>query len=137
MPSARVLPKKFLGSLVDVQDELRLIALKCKQATFEIEARMPSQHQSLRSLLQEVESTAYRLAFELSQLRVAGACDECPSAPPTTVVQAHLLVLADELERQAELARRRALNPVSDGHDTERWMEDSEEKSPRRPAHLM
>jgi hypothetical protein len=125
MPTARVLPKKFLGALLEMQEELRLVAMKCKQATLEIEARLPPQHQSVRALLQEVESTAYRLAYELSQLRIAGTCDECPSAPPTTMAQAHLLVLADELERQAELARRRALSQLKGDSDADAWdMED-------------
>ena len=116
MPSARVLPKKYLGTLEQTQEELRLIAQKCKRAIIEIEAKQASHH--LHSLLREVESTSYRLAFELSQLQIAGSCDGCPSAPPTTIAQAHLLVLADELERHAELARVQIARALSEylGH---------------------
>jgi hypothetical protein len=137
MPVARVLPKKFLGALLEMQEELRLVAMKCKQATLEIEARLPPQHQSLRALLQEVESTSYRLAYELSQLRIAGTCDECPSAPPTTMAQAHLLVLADELERQAELARRRAFSPISNDNDSGEWDMENRGAAVQPPRRLM
>lgn len=137
MPIARVLPKKYLGALLDMQEELRLVAMKCKQATLEIEARLPPQHQSLRALLQEIESTAYRLAYDLSQLRIAGTCDDCPSAPPTTMAQAHLLVLADELERQAELARRRAFSPLSGDSDTGTWETETGRETPQTPRRLM
>lgn len=104
MPTARVLPRKYISTLEDTQSELRTMAHKCKQALILSEAKqLPLQ---LRSILQELESSAYRLAFDLSELRVAGDCHECPSAPSSTVAKTHLLVLAEELKRHAEVARR-------------------------------
>lgn len=103
MPTARVLPRKFLATLEETQSDLRTMAHKCKQAIILSEAKqLPLQ---IRSTLQELEVTAYRLAFDLSELRVAGDCVECPSAPASTLAKTHLLVLADELDKQAEMAR--------------------------------
>lgn len=106
MPTARVLPRKYLATLEETQFELRTMAHKCKQALILSEARqLPVQ---VRSTLQELESSAYRLAYALSELSIAGDCHECPSAPASTVAKTHLLVLADELNRHAEVARRMA-----------------------------
>ncbi len=108
MPQAQPLPRKYLSRLEQARDELRRMALQARAALEEIEAqRRP--FQQARSSLRDIEALAYRLALNLSELEVAGACDGCPSAPPTTQAQAQLLVLADVLERQAALAREHAL----------------------------
>ena len=104
MPAANPLPRKYLSTLRTVQEELRLIAQKSRAALQEVEARRPPYTQTKGSL-QDIETIAYRLAYELSQMQTAVSCDDCPSAPPTTTAQAHLLVLANTLTQQAEEAR--------------------------------
>lgn len=105
MPVARPLPKKFLASLEDAQANLRLMAQRARLALEEVETQRRPMPQT-QTVLREIEAVAYRLALDISRLEVAGTCDICPSAPATTTAQAHLLVLASELERQAELARQ-------------------------------
>lgn len=107
MPVARPLPKKFLTNIEQTQEELRVIAQKSKVALAEVEARRTPFTQT-RAILQEIEATAYRLAYELAGLRFAYDCNGCPLAPPATDAQLYLMVLAEQLEQQAELARRRA-----------------------------
>jgi hypothetical protein len=107
MPGARPLPKKFLANLEQTQEELRIIAQKSKVALAEVEAKR-SPLLLAKSILQEIETTAYRLAYELAQLRVAQNCNGCPLAPPSTEAQMYLMVLAEQLEQQAEVARTRA-----------------------------
>jgi len=106
MPAPQVLPRKYMGMVEETQAELRSIAQKSRQICLALEAKRPGE--SIRVALQEIETTAYRLAFQLSELRFSSTCDGCPNAPSTTMAQAHLLMLAEELERQADLARRSA-----------------------------
>ena len=105
MPAARPLPKKFLASLEEAQFSLRLMAQRARRALEEVEGQGKPLPQT-RTVLREIEAGAYRLALDLSRLEVAGSCDGCPAAPATTALQAQMLVLANELERQAALARR-------------------------------
>lgn len=107
MPVARPLPKKFLANLEQTQEELRIIAQKSKVALAEVEAKRTPFAQT-RAILQEIEATAYRLAYELASLRFAQDCNGCPLAPPATDAQVYLMVLAEQLEQQAEFARSRA-----------------------------
>jgi hypothetical protein len=64
--------------------------------------------ETLEAALRDIESSAYRIALELAEMKVVDDCNGCPCAPSSLPSQVHLLVLADELERQALLARRRA-----------------------------
>lgn len=107
MPVARPLPKKFLANLEQTQEELRIIAQKSKVALAEVEAKRTPFAQT-RAILQEIEATAYRLAYELASLRFAQDCNGCPLAPPATDAQVYLMVLAEQLQQQAEFARSRA-----------------------------
>jgi len=107
MAVARPLPKKFLANIEQTQEELRIIAQKSKVALAEVEARRVPFAQT-KAILQEIEATAYRLAYELATLRIAQDCNGCPLAPPATDAQAYLIVLAEQLEQQAEFARSRA-----------------------------
>lgn len=109
MPTARPLPKKFLTYLEEAQDQLRLIAQRARLALAEMETG-PGPYRQVPIILRDIEAGAYRVAFELSELDVAASCDECPAAPPKTSAQIHLVILADELERQATLARQWADN---------------------------
>jgi len=109
MPLARALPRKYMSSLEEAQEHLGLIAQRARVALSEVEHGRPPYQQTL-VILRDIEASAYRVALELFQLEIASACDECPSAPPTTSAQIHLLVLAEEMERQAQLARQHALS---------------------------
>ena len=110
MPTARPLPKKFLSQLEEAQGILKRIAYQSRSIIDDIQGvRSPSAQ--IQNTLREIETNAYRVALDLSLLDVAGTCDECPAAPPITKVQAHLLVLADQLEKQAMTARSCVLEP--------------------------
>jgi len=107
MPEPQRLPRKFLAQLRQAQDDLRLLAQQAKAICEQLRSPRCATD-TLRTMLREMESNAYRIALELSELKVAEDCNGCPCAPPSITAQAHLLVLAEELERQASLARRRA-----------------------------
>lgn len=104
MAAAKPLPRKYLSILLTTQEELQTLARRARAA---LDALEGDQRCSLltRMVLRDVETEAYRLALELAGLEVSGTCDGCPSAPPATESQALLLVLANELERQAAVAR--------------------------------
>jgi hypothetical protein len=107
VPEAQKLPRKYLSQLQQAQEELRLLASQARTAYAHLTSpRGPTD--GLRMLLREIESSSYRIALELSELKVVEDCSGCPCAPPRISAQVHLLVLADELERQAHLARQRA-----------------------------
>ena len=108
MPKASPLPRKYSTCIEDTQSSLRLIA---KQVRLVLEGLQSGQRslERLQNTLREVETEAYKAALGLSEIEIAGGCDGCPAAPPTTGAQAHLLVLADVLEQQATLARACAL----------------------------
>lgn len=104
MPKASPLPRKYTSYIEDAQSSLRLIAKKAKLVLDGLE----SEHrpiQRLQNALREIETEAYRAALDLAEIEIADTCDTCPVAPPTTKLQAHLIVLADVLEQQATLAR--------------------------------
>lgn len=107
MPSPRPLPRKYLSQLQDIQEDLQLMAVRSRVALQEVErqSRPPS---SVQTVLREIESAAYRLALTLAQIEIATDCDLCPAAPPTTSLQAYMLVLASELEAKAEQMRLNA-----------------------------
>ena len=107
MPEPQRLPRKYLSQLLQVQEELRLLGQKAQLAHDRLSS---SYHHcdSIEASIRDIESMAYRLALELAELKTADDCTGCPLAPSSVPAQVHLLVLADELERQALLARRRA-----------------------------
>ena len=107
MPAAKSLPRKYLTTLEDAQEQLRLLAQKARLALSELESSRPPYRQ-LPVVLRDIEAGAYKVALELSEIKIATDCDECPSAPAITSAQIHLYVLAEELDRQAEIARERA-----------------------------
>ncbi|MEM7130381.1 MAG: hypothetical protein AAF702_28915 [Chloroflexota bacterium] len=107
MPNAQRLPKKHLTTIQQGQDELRLLAQKSRQ-TLEVIEGNDMYLEIAESLLREIESSAYRIALSLTELRFTDDCTGCPCAPSSTPAQIHLMVLADELERQANLARQMA-----------------------------
>lgn len=111
MPIARAMPRKYLTVLDEAQEQLRLLGQRAQLALQEVETGR-SPYRQLPVLLRDIETSAYKVAFELSQIEVAGDCDECPAAPAMTSAQIHLYVLADELDRQAMLAREKA-NSIS------------------------
>ena len=94
MPAARSLPRKYLTVLEDMQEQLRLLAQKARLALTELESSRPPYRQ-LPVLLRDIEAGAYKAALELSEIKVADDCDECPSAPAITSAQIHLYVLAE------------------------------------------
>lgn len=104
MSTAKPLPRKYLSILLTTQEELQTLARRARAA---LDALEGDKRCSLltRMVLRDVEAEAYRLALDLAGLEVSGTCDGCPSAPPATESQALLLVLANELERQAAAAR--------------------------------
>lgn len=107
MPAATPLPRKHKASLLESEESLLYIAQRSRLALAEL-STSPKALPKVESTLREIEAEAYRLALTLSRLSVAGNCDECPSAPAVTSLQAHVLVLANELERQADLIRQHA-----------------------------
>ena len=107
------LPKKYLMVLASAKDELQVLARRARTALEEVEAE-DEPYQLARIILRDIEAEAYRLALELSTLEVTGSCDGCPSAPPTTEANVMLLVIAGELERQANIARSQALGKGRD-----------------------
>jgi hypothetical protein len=118
MPQAYPLPKKYLSILESAQGELRCVAQRARTALGEVEAE-EEPYELTRVILRDIEAIAYRIALDLAQLEIAGACDGCPSAPPTTQAEAILLVTAAELERLALHARShtergRAFLPLSE-----------------------
>lgn len=102
------LPKKYLMVLASAKEELQVLARRARTALEEVESE-DEPYQLARIILRDIEAEAYRLALELSMLEVTGSCDGCPSAPPTTEANVMLLVIAGELERQANIARSQAL----------------------------
>ena len=108
MPKASPLPRKYASLVDEAQANLRLLAQKAKAVVAHLETHQRvSPH--VQTSLHEIEAMAYRTALDLAEIEVANGCDGCPSAPPMTAVQAHLLVLADTLERHAAAARQVAL----------------------------
>ena len=107
MSEAQRLPRKFMAQIREAQDDLRLLAQQAQAICEQLRAPRCSVD-TVRNLLREMESKAYRIALALAELKMVDDCRGCPCAPPSISAQVHLLVLADELERQAELARQRA-----------------------------
>ena len=114
MPKASPLPRKFMSQLEDAQGDLRRIASQSRNLVEDIETSKTSVVIA-KSILREIEATAYRIALDLSQVEVATSCDTCPAAPAKTKYQAHLFALATTLQQQANLARRCA--EENDGFD--------------------
>jgi len=112
MSNPNPIPRKYINYLESVQNDLQLMAKKARQTLADLRFA-PGSHTASVHLLLEIEASAYRLALELSDIRIADDCDGCPAAPPTTIAQSYLLVMADELERQAALARRQAQSQVT------------------------
>lgn len=105
MPKASPIPRKFMSQLEDAQGDLRKIACQSRNLLDDIEStRIPVP--LARSVLREIEATAYRIALDLSEVDIATSCDTCPDAPAKTKYQAHLFALSCTLQRQANLARR-------------------------------
>ena len=113
MPKPSPLPRKYASLVEEAQGNLRLIAQKAKVVLEHVETS-PRLSPHMQTALREIETMAYRTALDLAEIEVAGGCDGCPSAPPMTRVQAHLLVLADMLERHAAEARQYASTPFAD-----------------------
>ena len=105
MPSAKPVPRKWFSRIDEATSGLRLIAIWSRRAQNELASAPPALASAL-SLLREIETSAYKLALELSEIEIATHCDECPAAPAITSLQAHMLILAEELERQASIARQ-------------------------------
>jgi hypothetical protein len=93
-----------MNVLVTTRGELQVLARRARSALEEVEAE-EEPYQLARMILRDIEAEVYRLALELSMLEVTGSCDGCPSAPATTEANVTLLVIANELERQASIAR--------------------------------
>lgn len=105
MPKPSPIPKKFMSQLEDAQGDLRKIANQSRNLLKEMESsKIPMQ--SARSILRDIEATAYRIALDLSEVDIASGCDTCPAAPARTKYQAHLFALSCTLQQQANLARR-------------------------------
>jgi hypothetical protein len=118
MSVAVSLPRKYLSILVTTREELQVLARRARTALEEVESE-DEPYQLARIILRDIEAEAYRLALELSTLEVTGSCDGCPSAPPTTEANVMLLVIAGELERQANIARSHVIGrsyPTTNGN---------------------
>ncbi|MFN8495678.1 MAG: hypothetical protein U0350_49255 [Caldilineaceae bacterium] len=107
MSEPQRLPRKFLAQIRQAQDDLRLLAHQAGLVCEQLRNPRPA-IDAARTLLREMEGNAYRIALELAELKVVEDCGGCPCAPPRISAQVHLLLLADELERQADLARQQA-----------------------------
>ncbi len=105
------LPQKFLTTLEEACDAMRLIGQQAKQVRVELERKQRASAEVF-IYMRDIEALAYRTAFEIAELQVAGTCDGCPSAPPKTESQAVLITLASELDQRAEYLRR----IVNQGH---------------------
>lgn len=111
MPNAQKLPRKHLTQVHQAQDDLRLMAQQARRALEQLESPNLS-FDALLLTLREIESSAYRIALGLAELRFTDDCTGCPCAPSSTPSMVYLMVLADELERQAHLARQ-MVSPAS------------------------
>ncbi len=109
MPKPQRLPRKFLSQLQQSQEDLRLLGQQIRSTISRLKTSRYGP-ETLEAALRDIESSAYRIALELAEMKVVDDCNGCPCAPSSLLSQVHLLVLADELERQALLARRRAQN---------------------------
>lgn len=107
MPDPQRLPRKHLSQIQQARDELRLLGKQSRSVLEQLEKPNVSV-EALLSTLREIESNAYRIALGLTELRFTDDCTGCPCAPSSVPAQIHLMVLADELERQANLARQMA-----------------------------
>lgn len=107
MPAPRALPRKYLSLLEETQEQLRLMAQRARLALTELERNCPPYRQT-PIVLRDIETDAYKAALALSEIQVAGTCDECPAAPSVTSTQIYLYTLADELEQHAQVVRSRA-----------------------------
>lgn len=111
MSNPQRLPRKYLTQIQDAQTELRSLGQKVRTLLEKLE-EPKAKSSTIIIPLKEVESSAYRIALALTELRVTDDCTGCPNAPASTPAQIHLMVLADELERQANLARQMASPPT-------------------------
>ena len=97
MPKANPLPRKYLSIIRDIQEELRLIALKSRQALYEVEAgRTP--YRLTRTTLQEIEVATYRLALELNDIRVECTRGRAAEDVETVELRDRLATLLSQLE---------------------------------------
>ena len=93
MPHAQRLPRKYLSQLHQAQDDLRLLAKRTRLILEQLERRQCPPDR-LQTYLVETESSAYRIALELTELKVTDSCDGCPAAPATTAERIHLKAIA-------------------------------------------
>lgn len=105
------MPRKYRMLLDNTVNELQLIARKARSTLQDLETRKTPSLEA-RHILREMEAMAYKLALELSEIQTTEGCDGCPAAPPSVQARAHLIAMADELERQAALARAQALGAI-------------------------
>ena len=111
MTNPQGLPRKYLTQIQQVQEELRTVAQKSRMVLEQLSNPRVALD-SVLTTLREIESSAYRIALGLAELRFTDDCTGCPNAPASTPSMVYLMVLADELERQAHLARQ-MVSPAS------------------------
>lgn len=109
MPKANPLPRKYIATIDEAQYDLQEIA-KLARKMLNLITQSLRQDRQIDVILRDIEARAYKLAYELSEIEISNDCSSCPVAPPITKPMAHLLVLADELEMQAALARECAIS---------------------------
>lgn len=99
------LPKKYLATLKDAVEVLKLIAVKSRNNINRIKDNQKEfDTRAAVGLLSDIEAEAYRIALDLSELEVAGSCEQCPSAPVVTEADVRLELLTDQLRQLADFA---------------------------------
>lgn len=101
MSNATRLPRKYLNTLEEAGQSLRLVgqqATQIRQFLAELDQRNRSA-QLVGVLIRDIETAALRVALELSQIKVADTCDNCPAAPAVTTQKITLVTAIGELER--------------------------------------
>lgn len=105
MAPAQKLPRKHLGTIADAISDLKCTAHRLGLVMEELErGRQPSP--AVLTALQAVRAQSYQVALRLSEVEVAGSCDECPTAPASVRSQMVCQMLQRELIRLAEVAQK-------------------------------
>ncbi len=94
MPDAQRLPRKYLSNIQHAQEDLQLVAQQVRRVSEMLDNPKFSK-EAIYTVLREIESSAYRIALSLTELRVTDDCTGCPSVAPRSPAQIHLMETPD------------------------------------------
>lgn len=104
MPPARPAPRKYVSTVRQSLEDLDEIVDKAKTIRSQL-ANTPPKIVDVRAALHEIEIVAYRIALELSKMKIADSCADCPAAPAVTESDVRLVMVTERLKQLADFAR--------------------------------